>query len=91
MKSTAPLTIAQSSGIPAAAYARMSTDHQRYSIDNQLDAIHRYAGANFIEVVRVYTDAGKSGLRIKNRDGLKNSFRTLFQATSILKCFLSTM
>jgi DNA invertase Pin-like site-specific DNA recombinase len=55
----------------AAAYVRMSTDHQRYSIANQLDAIHRYASEHLLEVVQVYSDAGKSGLLIKNRDGLK--------------------
>jgi DNA invertase Pin-like site-specific DNA recombinase len=29
--------------IPAAQYLRMSTDHQQYSLDNQADAISRYA------------------------------------------------
>jgi hypothetical protein len=28
---------------PAAAYVRMSTDHQKYSTENQLDTIRRYA------------------------------------------------
>ena len=29
--------------VPAAQYLRMSTDHQEYSLDNQADAIARYA------------------------------------------------
>jgi DNA invertase Pin-like site-specific DNA recombinase len=55
----------------AAAYARMSTDHQRYSIDNQLDALRVYAHDHRLEVVETYVDAGKSGLRIANRLGLR--------------------
>ena len=31
--------------IPAVAYVRMSTDHQKYSTENQLDIIRNYATA----------------------------------------------
>lgn len=31
--------------IPAVAYVRMSTDHQKYSIENLLDTIRKYATA----------------------------------------------
>ncbi len=31
--------------IPAVAYFRMSTDHQKYSTENQLDVIRNYAAA----------------------------------------------
>ncbi len=44
-----------------AAYVRMSTDHQKYSTDNQMDAIRGHAAKNGIEIVRVYADEGKSG------------------------------
>jgi DNA invertase Pin-like site-specific DNA recombinase len=44
----------------------MSTDHQRYSTENQSDAIKQYAEARGIEIVRTYADAGKSGLKIGN-------------------------
>jgi DNA invertase Pin-like site-specific DNA recombinase len=47
----------------AAEYVRMSTDHQKYSTENQSDAIKQYAEARGIEIVRTYADAGKSGLR----------------------------
>lgn len=57
--------------IPAAQYLRMSTDHQQYSLDNQADAIARYAAQNSFRIVRTYSDAAKSGLRLKNRRGLK--------------------
>ncbi|MGE0063798.1 MAG: recombinase family protein, partial [Xanthobacteraceae bacterium] len=54
----------------AAQYIRMSTDMQRYSIENQAAAIAAYAAAKNIEIVRTYTDAGKSGLQIKGRPAL---------------------
>lgn len=55
----------------AAEYVRMSTDHQKYSTENQSDAIKQYAGDRGIEIVRTYADAGKSGLKIEGRDALK--------------------
>lgn len=57
--------------IRAAEYVRMSTDHQRYSTENQADAIRFYAESRHIEIVRTYADAGKSGLSIDGRDALK--------------------
>ncbi len=55
----------------AAMYARMSTDHQKYSTENQAAAIEEYAARNKIEIVKTYIDAGKSGLKIEGRDALK--------------------
>jgi DNA invertase Pin-like site-specific DNA recombinase len=49
----------------------MSTEHQKYSTENQADAIRNYAARRGLEIVRTYTDAGKSGLRLDGRDGLK--------------------
>jgi DNA invertase Pin-like site-specific DNA recombinase len=60
-----------SPSIRAAEYVRMSTDHQRYSTENQGDAIRQYAAARGIEIVRTYADSGKSGLSIDGRDALK--------------------
>lgn len=54
----------------AAQYVRMSTEHQRYSTENQADAISQYADERGYRIVRTYSDAGKSGLRIKGRAGL---------------------
>lgn len=56
----------------AAAYVRMSTDHQRYSTENQLATIKRFAEARDIEIVRVYEDAGKSGLNLEGRDAFQH-------------------
>ena len=56
--------------IPAAEYLRMSTEHQKYSLDNQAAAIRQYAVLQGFEVVRSYADSGKSGLVLKHRRGL---------------------
>jgi DNA invertase Pin-like site-specific DNA recombinase len=50
----------------------MSTDHQKYSTENQLDTIRRYAEQRGYTIVRVFEDSGRSGLRIDNRDGLQS-------------------
>src|SRR5690606_18783315 len=52
-------------------YVRMSTDHQKYSTENQADAILEYAVRRNIEIIQTYTDSGKSGLSIDGRDALK--------------------
>jgi DNA invertase Pin-like site-specific DNA recombinase len=44
----------------AAQYLRMSSDNQRYSTENQQNAIAEYAKAHGYEVVASYIDAGKS-------------------------------
>jgi DNA invertase Pin-like site-specific DNA recombinase len=54
----------------AAQYVRMSTDFQRYSIQNQAATIAAYALQKQFTIVRTYIDEGRSGLRIKGRAGL---------------------
>jgi DNA invertase Pin-like site-specific DNA recombinase len=49
----------------------MSTEHQQYSTENQREIIRQYAARRGMAIVRTYTDAGKSGLRIDGRDALK--------------------
>lgn len=58
----------------AAVYVGMSTERQQYSTENQLDTIKLYAAAHSLEIVRIYTDAGKSGLRLEGRDALIQLF-----------------
>jgi DNA invertase Pin-like site-specific DNA recombinase len=50
----------------------MSTDHQKYSIQNQADAIAEYAARRGFTVVRTYADEGRSGLRLSGRSALKH-------------------
>lgn len=57
--------------IRAAQYIRMSTDHQRYSADNQAAAIEAYAAAHGYDVVQTYADLGKSGLTLAGRPALR--------------------
>lgn len=54
----------------AAQYVRMSTDYQKYSIENQAVVIAAYAQARGLAIVRTYADRGESGLRLRNRAGL---------------------
>ncbi|WP_407174526.1 recombinase family protein [Bradyrhizobium sp. STM 3562] len=54
----------------AAQYVRMSTDHQRYSTQNQAAAMAVYAAQHSLVIVRTYADEGRSGLRIHHREGL---------------------
>ena len=49
----------------------MSTDHQKYSTENQAETIRQYAETHRLEIVRTYADEGKSGLQIKGRDSLQ--------------------
>src|SRR5580704_8016118 len=56
--------------IRAAAYVRMSTEHQQYSTSNQMDVIREYAKRRGLEIVKIYSDEGKSGLNIQGRDSL---------------------
>ena len=63
--------------IRAAQYVRMSTEHQQYSTENQADVIREYAERHGIEVVRTFTDAGKSGLRMHGRDALRSLIDTV--------------
>jgi DNA invertase Pin-like site-specific DNA recombinase len=56
--------------VRGAQYVRMSTEHQKYSTENQADAIAQYAAANGITIVRTYADHGKSGLSLEGRRAL---------------------
>jgi len=56
----------------AAQYLRMSTEHQQYSTDNQSECIRHYAELHGIEIVRTYSDEGKSGLNLNDRGALRD-------------------
>ena len=57
--------------VRAAEYVRMSTEHQKYSTENQAEAIREYAERRGFVIVRTYADEGKSGLRLDGREALK--------------------
>ena len=56
---------------PAVEYIRMSTEHQQYSTENQMDVIREYASNRGYRIVRTYEDSGKSGLVLGGRDSLE--------------------
>jgi DNA invertase Pin-like site-specific DNA recombinase len=47
------------------------TEHQKYSTENQEEALRQYAARRGIEIVRTYADQGKSGLSLDGRNALK--------------------
>jgi DNA invertase Pin-like site-specific DNA recombinase len=74
LSSLTPMDVNQSSSRvrqAVAQYVRMSTEHQQYSTENQSLAILQYAHANEMEIVRTYSDHGKSGLTLTGRAGLQ--------------------
>lgn len=72
----------------AAVYVRMSTEHQQYSTSNQLDAIREYAKRRGLEIVRIYSDEGKSGLNIQGRDALARMIRDVQSGEAEYSCIL---
>jgi len=57
--------------VRAVQYLRMSSDNQRYSLENQHAAIAEFAQEHGFTIAASYIDAGKSGLSLKGRDALK--------------------
>lgn len=49
----------------------MSTEHQKYSTENQAAEIARYALQRGMVIVRTYADEGKSGLKLDGREALQ--------------------
>jgi DNA invertase Pin-like site-specific DNA recombinase len=74
--------------IPAAQYLRASTEHQQYSLENQSAAIQAYAESHNFEVVGTYSDAGKSGLGLKHRTGLRELLKTVVAGASGYRAIL---
>jgi DNA invertase Pin-like site-specific DNA recombinase len=72
----------------AAAYVRMSTEHQQYSTSNQMDAIREYAKRRGLEIITEYSDEGKSGLNIQGRDSLGRMIRDVQHGDVKFSCIL---
>src|SRR5688572_28054058 len=72
----------------AAAYVRMSTEHQQYSTSNQMDVIREYAKRRGLEIVKEYSDEGKSGLNIQGRDSLAQMIRDVQEGRAEYACIL---
>src|SRR5579864_4524136 len=74
--------------IPAAQYLRMSTEHQQYSLENQSAAIQNYAQSHGFEIIRTYSDAAKSGLVLKRRQGLRELLQDVVAGTATHRAIL---
>jgi DNA invertase Pin-like site-specific DNA recombinase len=72
----------------AAAYVRMSTEHQQYSTSNQMDAIREYAARRNLDIVKTYSDEGKSGLNIQGRDSLARMIADVEAGQTEFSCIL---
>ena len=72
----------------AAVYVRMSTEHQQYSTSNQMDVIREYAKKRGHEIVKEYSDDGKSGLDIKGRGSLGQMIREVHEGKAHFKSIL---
>jgi DNA invertase Pin-like site-specific DNA recombinase len=68
--------------ICAAQYLRMSTEHQKYSIEFQTAANTAYALEQGYDLVRAFTDAGISGVTVRGRDGLKDLLAAVVGGTA---------
>lgn len=74
--------------IRAAAYVRMSTEHQQYSTNNQMDIIREYAERRGMDIVKTYSDEGKSGLNIQGRDSLGQMISEVQNNATDFACIL---
>jgi DNA invertase Pin-like site-specific DNA recombinase len=75
-------------GLRAAQYVRMSTDHQKYSTENQAAAIAAYAVHRNLTIIRTYADHGRSGVRVDGRDGLRQLLRDVQSGQADFKLIL---
>ncbi|WP_346286495.1 recombinase family protein [Zoogloea sp.] len=74
--------------ILAAEYVRMSTDHQRYSTENQTAVIRKYAESHGMLIEKSYADEGKSGLDISGREALRRLIADVQSGTTTFKVIL---
>ena len=59
----------------AASYVRMSTEFQKYSIENQSNAIQRYAALQNLLIVKRFVERARSGLTLTRRPALRDLLR----------------
>jgi len=69
-------------------YVRMSTDHQKYSTQNQEEVIRKYADDRNLDIIKTYADEGKSGLKIDGRKALRNLITDVQQGTAAFNVIL---
>jgi site-specific DNA recombinase len=78
----------------AIGYIRVSTDRQAkegVSLDSQRDMIQSWCERNGYELEQVYVDAGVSGKRMKNREGLQNALKSMRKDTVLVAYSISRL
>ncbi len=88
MNGDIPVKHPEETAIKAAAYVRMSTEHQQYSTSNQMDAIREYAERRNILIIKTYSDEGKSGLNIHGRDSLARMIADVQEGAVEFTCII---
>jgi DNA invertase Pin-like site-specific DNA recombinase len=83
-----PKSVDDSTGLRAAQYVRMSTDYQKYSIENQAAAIAAYAAQRNLTIVETYADHGRSGVRVDGREALQRLIRDVQKGQADFKIIL---
>jgi len=76
------------SAVPAAQYLRMSTENQQCSLDNQAEKIKDYAERHGFEILQTYSDAGRSGVRLKDRPELKRLLSDAISGDAVFRAVL---
>jgi len=84
-----PELSAAPASLPVVAYVRMSTEHQQYSTENQLDRIREYASRRGMEIVKIFADEGKSGLSLKGRESLRQMIAEVEAGNAQFKAILA--
>jgi DNA invertase Pin-like site-specific DNA recombinase len=74
--------------VPASQYLRMSTEHQRYSLENQSAAIEKYAEKHGFSVIQTYSDAARTGVVFRRRDGLRRLIQDVVQRAAAYEAIL---
>ncbi|WP_343311927.1 recombinase family protein [Ancylobacter crimeensis] len=74
--------------VRAAQYVRMSTEHQKYSTENQAAAIAKYAEERGFDIIRTYADEGKSGLKLDGREALQRLIEDVVSGSASFRVIL---
>lgn len=87
MHENRPKAHGTAAGTRAAQYLRVSTDQQKYTMENQAAAIAAYAARRNVKIVSTYSDR-RSGVRIAGREGLLQLIRDVQRGGAEFDCIL---
>ncbi len=78
-----------SSSTTAEGLVAKSTEHHNPWIEKQLDCIRKYAARRNMEIIEVFTDAGKSGFKVKGGESLQRMVATVESGNASFQCILT--